>query len=628
MLKKRVGKKRAWVSQEAVVASPAERLGTAHKNALKSMQHGANIHPQHQLQHQPLNKQGDEACVHTTPCRYRWCSEEACLYTSVVPIADTAVAELAHLVAHHPSKYHAGPHPLHHLSEEIGSAGVERANLLVGAAWREERRDPAVAICLAAEAVEVAEMAVCLLVQCQNREPPHTAAAAAAEAQHVVRRSCFIFGKILVEAFADFDRGATLLEHALAANVSTPAPVSLPAAEQRRREGEEVGIAFHLTRALYDNYRYADAWAVLVRWTRPLFPHAWADVSLPAPHHQQHLIEQTGGSPTTSSSADRTATASKYHRAMLLHGCVLAAVFRPGAARAVSHCIASWIDEHKEVMWRQFNAEIRFATVIQRLLPMVPMVPVGETSSRGGAALAGADDPIYALGESHTLPLVWQTLDLAGTLGSRQVLPRLVIGLKAWHFNPELAQCRERGILLSHAASIPPRSTIVVCAGEIDLREAGVIAMLPHHWGEHRPKKYASSSIAIAATIDAFFGGLRELRDSGNHRKLLLHPVRPPPRGYHAAECHELTVQWNDAVAAACADPANSRISQLDFFDSLIDNDEQHAADQGAQPPAPALRPDFHIGDGFHLNRQYLPLVAASISRSLTQEGTNESILF
>ena len=625
MLKKRVGKKRTWVTQEAeLLAIPGERLAVAHRNALKSLPSSAGS-SSNQLQS-------------PTQQRYRWCLNEACVCSSVVPVPDSAVAELAHLVAHHPSQYVPGPHPSPHLSEEEAAAGVKRATLLVAAAWREERRDPAVAICLAAEAVEAAGLAE---PQSNGDDEP----------EHAVRRSSFIFGKLLIEAFVQFDLGAMLLEHALG---TTASALPLTAAEQRRRRDEEVGIAFHLSRALYDNYRYDECWNVLVSRTQQHFPDAWTDspsgaaqlksapLLLNRPSSGTDLETTTTiitPTPTAPALAPAPAPApapalpapapapapalvSKYHRAMLLHGCVLAAVFRPAAASAVSSCIAAWIDAHRDVMWRQFNAEIRFATVIQRLLPMEPPVVAGDLANT---------EPIYALGESHTLPLIWQTLDLGGTLGSRQVLPRLVIGLKAWHFNPELVHCRERGILLSHASSIPPKSTIIVCAGEIDLREAGAIAMLPQYWGEHRPKKYASPEKAIAATVEAFFAGLRTLRDLGDHRHLLVHPVRPPPRDYHAAECHGLTVQWNEAVAAAAADPVNARIALLDFFDSLCDDPPDPPAPTVVATPVPAqapasvmpvaplpvLRPDFHIGDGFHLNRKYLPLVASSVSRSL-----------
>lgn len=680
MLKKRVGKRRTWVTQgtpsgdgSAAVVSAGDRLQKARRNALQTrgspsdassgsaagrgvaLFHGAQTGLTGVslcLRSPGINSNATAGGAETEKKRYSWCLNAECVATSVVPIArgNDAAALLAHQVAHHPTVFHDGPHPTPHLSEDEVANGTVHAQLLVAAAWREERRDPAVAVCLAAEAAEAAAAAVaaangegaavqvaaqhvpdCSHLQQQRQRQQRVHDEQQHAAKHIIRRSFFLFGKLMVEAFVEFDKGALLLSRSLGTSVPpsaapTPTTTHTPA-EQRKLVDEELGIAFHLTRAYYDNYRYAEAWDVLAKWTRNHFPEAWAGASWGdgGAGDGGDREDGTEGAAARDQPNQPSTEPSKYHRAMLLHACVVAAVHQPSAAGAISACIAGWIEAHRDVMWRQFNAEIRFATVIQRLLPMAPGPPAaadGPTTSSAAPCPA-----VYTLGESHTLPLVWQTLHLGGDLGSRQVLPRLVIGLKAWHFNPALTLCRERGILLAHAASIPPRSTIIICAGEIDLREAGAIAMLPQHWGEHRPKKYSSSSAAIKVTVDAFFGGLRALRDAGEQHRLLLHPVRPPPAGHHAPECHGLIVAWNNAVAAACEEADNAGITQLDFFDKLCaEPSDNPLADAEAEAEAtqsggfPALRPDFHIGDGFHLNRLYLPLVAASVARSLRHD--------
>ena len=220
-------------------------------------------------------------------------------------------------------------------------------------------------------------------------------------------------------------------------------------------------------------------------------------------------------------------SANKYHRAMLLHALVLLAVHDAEAMVAVGACVEQWFEEHRQAMWNQFNAEIRFARVVRLLSPFTQTPSpnaAGPTAVVTAAAAtiaavhhpinAAADLPlesgtacmtVYSLGESHTLPLAWQLLVSGGR--AFRVVPRLVIGLKAWHFNTRLATSRERGILVRHAQTIPRGSTVIVCAGEIDLREAGVIAMLPDHWGEHRPPKYSSPREALAITLAAFFDG-------------------------------------------------------------------------------------------------------------------------
>jgi hypothetical protein len=284
-------------------------------------------------------------------------------------------------------------------------------------------------------------------------------------------------------------------------------------------------------------------------------------------------------------------------------------------------------------LWKQYNAEVRFAVVIDRLVPFPSPEPIGHARR------------IYLLGESHTLPLAWATGDFPaagggedgnGQMARYQLVPRLAIGLKAWHFNPDIHESRERSILLRHAASIPPGSIVVVCAGEIDLRDDGVCALQPHIWGPNKLAKYATSEEAIAATITAFCRGLDVLCDQGH--TVLVHPVRPVPPSTTGdpALGKRLIAAWDDALRRALA--AMPRVHYLDFFAEMLcsvsgDAGVVAAAVAGATPPSDPhvcgrcggvladtsglLCPRFDIGDGVHTNREYLPIVFRSIAQTL-----------
>lgn len=356
------------------------------------------------------------------------------------------------------------------------------------------------------------------------------------------------------------------------------------------------GEVFHLTRALYFATYYTEAMTLLEHINRNVFPSAWEnsnprqssqststlkvsnvrsdpgwivdEVKLLSPSTSPHCdigkilhtqLEEPHYDPTEDVRAPSTQTfhvvanshphdgsdcsseegsncsakVDSYHCAMLLHALVLAAVCAPHRVAAMHACISTWLPARYNDMWRQHNAEVRFANLILRLTPfpyqasntdvaptgsrgdglhsgvsprpsshpdtlgVVDPLSVQPTPPRGGGtrlpcskqwcdpidADAGTSQPqlpsnakalrldaqtcesmpwdsnchvdapekVYLLGESHTLPLAWARINLCpgkkssgrrirsgchGTHSSIQLVPRLVIGLKAWHFNP------------------------------------------------------------------------------------------------------------------------------------------------------------------------------------------------
>eukprot|EP00041_Stephanoeca_diplocostata_P022596 m.541112 g.541112 ORF g.541112 m.541112 type:complete len:698 (-) comp22105_c0_seq13:52-2145(-) len=602
---------------------------------------------------------------------------------------------------------------------------AESAAKLLKLAWREQKRDPRLSVELANECRLQANE--CMKRSSTSLNDGHDEkgaadtgiAAYAPDAQGIYVRALFFIGKALVEQFCLFDDGIRFLAAAVGINRHG----------WRTRSG--AGEVFHLTRALYFGTYYAEAMTLLQHINHRMFPTAWR-VSAPARAPGSMSPAPVGGAATGvvveevktlapdtgpmwdldqilhtqlgSLPCDTTANVhgipgqapvdvqrgseynhatpagdtqvDSYHCAMLLHAFVLAAVCAPQHIGAMHACISTWLPTRYSDMWRQHNAEVRFANLILRLAPF-PYQPSGidntsrrtdsETNANSANPVLPCDctghvyplpEKVYLLGESHTLPLAWARVcrctttkpptsacgdgcDCIGTGRSMLLVPRLVIGLKAWHFNPDLSQSREREILRRHARTIPPHSTVVVCAGEIDLREEGVVAMLPKYFNTARPPKYASSSIALDATVSAFCRGLCEIRDASNARCILVHPVRPVPPSSDAdpTACGSFALidEWNTRVRQHVVDL--DRIRFLDFADNLKAHSNgpppsgadtptpqntgsrthsgKSADRSGEQPAQRFLDKTYDIGDGVHLNRVYLPIFATHLLQAL-----------
>ena len=508
------------------------------------------------------------------------------------------------------------------LDRVSGRGGAGPAQMLK-AAWRDAQRDPTAA-------ARLAEMA---------RLGAHTA-----DDPSLYSRAAFLAGKIMVESFCDFELGARYMASAVAGH---------PGSWSTRQTAGEI---FHLSRALYFGFHYDQALQLLHVFNSRIYPEAWAD----AAGELAGLSETTAGSVTPGAGAPPCAgvvpsalaavqpvagdgselpaeneKVDGYHCAMLLHAFVMAAVSRPQLLPAMQRCIQRWLPERRDELWRQYNAEVRFAVVIDRLVPFPEPRPVAAAVAAPSFDAARTTlTTVYLLGESHTLPLAWATFDLPGSgRGGCQLVPRLAVGLKAWHFSPTLTLNREREIMLRHAASIPRHSVVVVCAGEIDLREDGVVAMLPQHFGQSKLPKYASSDEALEATVAGFCAGLEQLRSSKDHRWVFVHPVRPLPRSYvgsNGAVCARLIRRWNARLKALLA-PLD-RVELLDFFEELCCPGVgcEACTDAGglgmdiaavgrATPDGERLCARFDIQDGVHLNRNYLPFVKDRLEAVLRQ---------
>jgi len=116
-----------------------------------------------------------------------------------------------------------------------------------------------------------------------------------------------------------------------------------------------------------------------------------------------------------------------------------------------------------------------------------------------GAAPA---EPLYVMGDSHTLCPTWHRIQVAGR--TRLLVPALVTGLKAWHLRPESTFYPKRNFEAVRA-NLPRGAQVVMLFCEIDCRERLLI--------EVERCRYESLDEAIAVVVSIYLEQLRALRD-------------------------------------------------------------------------------------------------------------------
>ena len=122
-------------------------------------------------------------------------------------------------------------------------------------------------------------------------------------------------------------------------------------------------------------------------------------------------------------------------------------------------------------------------------------------------------------------------------------MPRLCVGLKAFHFGAQVL-ARERGTLLAHMHSIPPNNVVLVVAGEIDCRHNGQIFHSPVFAA--RKRHYPTTTQGIVATVKMYVEGLLAFAaGSSAPKQLLVMPVRPPPPLDPSLEYRGIIPIWN-----------------------------------------------------------------------------------
>jgi hypothetical protein len=154
--------------------------------------------------------------------------------------------------------------------------------------------------------------------------------------------------------------------------------------------------------------------------------------------------------------------------------------------------------------------------------------------------------------------------------------------------------------------------------------------MLPHIWGPNKLAKYASTTEAIDATISVFCDGLEKALCGAGQHTVLVHPVRPTPRDHpgDGVAAARRTQAWHIELRRRLRDLP--RVIYLDFFDELccvaggIDSavcercgGSVAATVEDVEPPW--LCRAFDIGDGVHMNREYMHMFVRHVREAIAQ---------
>lgn len=216
----------------------------------------------------------------------------------------------------------------------------------------------------------------------------------------------------------------------------------------------------------------------------------------------------------------------------------------------------------------------------QRILEAYYRFLVAIVRVRGELPSLHADRELYLLGDSHCLTAAYATLS-TGVEGYR-LIPRLVMGAKAWHLraNQENRFTRTLGVMLDR---IPSGSQVIAQFGEIDCRpDEGIYPRMAR--GE------ADGPVMVHETASGYVAGLCE-RTRDRDLKLAICGVPAPrreilPKGSAAAEQFVAMVrEFNRALVAA------AQAAHLPFVDLYA---------KTADPSGIAL-PGVHV-DEVHLH--------------------------
>lgn len=78
-------------------------------------------------------------------------------------------------------------------------------------------------------------------------------------------------------------------------------------------------------------------------------------------------------------------------------------------------------------------------------------------------------NPVFIVGDSHIIPPSWSLLNINNH--PRLVIPKLVTGIKHYHFHNDNVHFYPRLNFFNAIQSLPPGSEVIFCIGEIDCRE-------------------------------------------------------------------------------------------------------------------------------------------------------------
>ena len=213
-----------------------------------------------------------------------------------------------------------------------------------------------------------------------------------------------------------------------------------------------------------------------------------------------------------------------------------AAAAAPGHTIMSTDCMCTWRSHILPLAWchaKIAEEDNSAGAAVTAITPSTPpaaaaatiftTTTTATTTATTAAAAAAPSTPSDAFLDAEAA-----TTDRDGGNGQwLQVVPRLCVGLKAFHFGAAVV-ARERGILLEHMASIPTNSIVLVVAGEIDCRHNGQIFHSPVY--PNRKRHYPTTVGGVMATVQMYVQGLLTFASGPQApRRVLVMPVRPPP---------------------------------------------------------------------------------------------------
>ncbi|XP_045203567.2 uncharacterized protein LOC123556712 [Mercenaria mercenaria] len=199
--------------------------------------------------------------------------------------------------------------------------------------------------------------------------------------------------------------------------------------------------------------------------------------------------------------------------------------------------------------------------------------------------LSHGENYIYFIGDSHCIPPAWQKITVQDA--TFIVLPVLSTGTKIWHLRSE-SKFYPKVNFYSAIRNIPDNSTVVVCLGEIDCREA-----LLKCWEKAR---YDTIEDGMETVIDIYLQVLKSLQ-SKHQWKIFIHPVLPV-----LDVTRPIVLQFNRILATMLL--REPTIHWLNFVNELLTGPEEEKM----------LKEEFRL-DGTHLHPRYVSVLAESLSQ-------------
>mmetsp|Transcript_187 Transcript_187/g.368 ORF Transcript_187/g.368 Transcript_187/m.368 type:complete len:770 (+) Transcript_187:70-2379(+) len=223
------------------------------------------------------------------------------------------------------------------------------------------------------------------------------------------------------------------------------------------------------------------------------------------------------------------------------------------------------------------NEQAYYACIHQ----LMSLLPLPLTLS-----LPPSTNPIYLVGDSHSLAPSWHTVTCKGE--ARLLKNALVTGLKAWHMRPDSVFFPKSNLHNMLDSSVPKGSDTIFMFGEIDCREGLLLCV--------DKCKYKDLEEGVRATVKIYIEALLDIISIYDYT-IYVHPISPV-----LDVTRHIVKLYNKVLKEQVL--LTPKLHWLDFFDALLTAD------------GTSLRPEYVL-DGTHLNPAYVSLLSSALSKLL-----------